>query len=187
MLIFWVHPKRFVLGQCIIHFSNEVFFLLLWMINNPSAYIPVFPTRFSSSCFWSDWSWPIKISCITCRKGCEYFDMKLVAYWPFYLYIEVSFGVNLYRMNMHNGWLLVREASWKSWLNFHQQSPHLVSSLHQLPHACCPDTIQSHHPQGTYVCSLVYCLPFLSLANRKVSDLNHVIQRREVSWLLIVQ
>ena len=56
------------------------------------------------------------------------------------------------RMNMHNGWLQVREASLRSWLNFLQPSHHLVYSLQQWPHVCSPDTIQSHHLQGRGFC-----------------------------------
>lgn len=51
---------------------------------------------------------------------------------------------------MHNGLLQVREVSLRSWLNFPLPSPHLVSSLQQLPHACNQDIIQFHLPQGEY-------------------------------------
>ena len=49
---------------------------------------------------------------------------------------------------MHNGWLQVREASLRSWLNFLQPSLHLESFLQLLLHGCSLDTIQSHPHQG---------------------------------------
>ena len=49
---------------------------------------------------------------------------------------------------MHNGWLQVREASLRSWLNFLQPSLHLESFLQLLLHGCYLDTIRSHPHQG---------------------------------------
>lgn len=102
--------------------------------------------------------------------------MKICSLFSFSLYMGISFAANLYRTNMHNGWLLVRGAFLRSWLNFHQQGPHLVSSLQQLPHACSPDTIQSHHPQGTYTC-LVFSFPFSFLGKSESINSNHVLWR----------
>lgn len=68
---------------------------------------------------------------------------------------------NFCRMNMLNGWLQVREAFLRSWLNFHQPSPHLESSLQQLLRGCSLDTTQSLHLQGEF--SLFFLLLTISI------------------------
>ena len=183
MLIFWVHPKRFVLGQCTIYiyiYISEIS-VLFWITNNPSAYV-IQSSLLALAAHTSDPTEADRLRHLASPAGKVVitFLWKLVLYLAYYLYMGITCAVNMCRMNIHNGWLLVREASLRSWLNFHQQSPHLVSSLQQLPHACSLDSIQSHHPQGTYASRFSFLFPF-SFVCKSESAFNHVIQRRRFS------
>lgn len=119
MLTFWILPRRYFLYAECHYYICKTTLVVMNLQSSVCLLCASYYFSFSGfshgigcSCFWPHWSWSSKISCISCWKGGDYLlnSARLVPFKWVYTFPQRSFDC---RMNMHNGLLLVREASLK--------------------------------------------------------------------------